>query len=167
MSLRRRRALSLVMLATLGRTRMCSSCSMLVGFGPGVSNKHFHAVMACHPCARRGHHYPLHSSDGVIIQHYTAQRPQNQRPTLPAGRGFSFRKRLPEGHVFPVLSRNPAGLPLKWVGFPCCVDCVLLPARGSRPSPCSQHAGESCRSLVKNTVKNFTFPGAFLGPSSG
>lgn len=123
MSLRRRRALSLVMLATLGRMRMCCSCSML-GFGPDVSSKPFHSVMAWHPCARRGHHFPLHSSDGVIIQHYTAQRPQNQSPTLPAGCGFSFTERLPEGHVFPVLSRNPAGLPLE-CGVP--MLCRLCP----------------------------------------
>lgn len=124
MSLRRRRALSLVMLATLGRMRMCCSCSMLVGFGPDVSSKHFHSVMAWHPCARRGHHFPPHSSDGVIIQHYTAQRPQNQSSTLPAGCGFSFRERLPEGHVFPVPSRNPAGLPLE-CGVP--TLCGLCP----------------------------------------
>ena len=64
----RRRAPSLLVLAALGGVRVCCSCSMAMGFGPGVSNKHFHIVVAWHPC-------PFFN--GVSIQHSIAQRPEN------------------------------------------------------------------------------------------
>lgn len=63
--------------------------------------------------------------------------------------------------MFLVLSHNPPGLPLEWVGFPCCVDCVL-----PGPLPHSQSARELCLSLFKDMVKIFTFPGELLGLSS-
>ena len=67
--------------------------------------------------------------------------------------------------MFSVLSLNLAELPFHWEGFPWYMDCILLPARGSGPLPCSQRARELYLSLLKDMVKNFTFPGTFLGVS--